>query len=242
MNFSANIKLMRQRKRVSQEEAAQQLGVKRTSLTGYEKGTSYPSYMVLVKISNYYNISLDILLKEDLTSFSEYKLSELDRSGIDVQGKYLRVLTSTVGTDNEENIELVPHKAKAGYTAGYQDPEYINELATFRIPFLDQQKKYRTFQISGDSMPPVADGAWVTGEFVQNWQEVKNGYPYIVVTKDDGIVFKILYNKLKENGSFLLCSTNMLYQPYEVEIENIIEVWSFTHFLSSDLPVYRIKK
>lgn len=241
MYFSSNIKLLRNRKGRSQEEVANSLGVKRTSLTGYEKGTSAPPLNLLIDMSNYYKVSLDVLLKEDLTSYSEFKMGQLERSEIDVQGKNLRVLASTIGVDNEENIELVPKKAKAGYTEGHRDPDFINVLSTFRMPFLDRSKKYRTFQITGDSMPPVADGSWVTGEYIQNWEYIRDGYPYIIVTKDDGIVFKIVYNRLKEKGKLLLCSTNTFYEPYEVIVENILEVWSFTHFISSEMPVNRFK-
>ena len=89
-------------------------------------------------------------------------------------------------------------------------------------------------------MPPVTEGSWVTGEFIQNWKHIRDGYPYIVVTKDDGIVFKIAYNRL-EKGKLLLCSTNTFYEPYEVIVENVLEVWSFTHFISSEMPVNRYK-
>jgi SOS-response transcriptional repressor LexA len=104
------------------------------------------------------------------------------------------------------------------------------------MPFLAKDRKYRTFQISGDSMPPVNDGSWVTGEYVQNWQTIRDGQPYIVVTKDDGIVFKVVYNQLKEKGTLLLCSTNPLYAPYEVPVTNVLEVWKFVHFISNELP------
>ncbi len=241
MFFSSNIKLLRNRKGISQAEVATALGIKRTTLTGYEKGTSSPSLKGVLAFADYYVISLDILLKEDLQSYSESKLSQLDRRELDVSGSNLRVLATTIGEDNEENIELVPKKAKAGYTEGHRDPDFINVLSTFRMPFLDRNKKYRTFQISGDSMPPVADGSWVTGDFVQNWEHIRDGYPYIIVTKDDGIVFKIVYNRIQENGKLLLCSTNTFYQPYEVIIENVLEIWSFTHFISSEMPVNRYK-
>jgi hypothetical protein len=85
-------------------------------------------------------------------------------------------------------------------------------------------------------MPPVADGSWVTGEYVQNWQTIRDGQPYIVVTKDDGIVFKVAYNQLKEKGTLLLCSTNPLYAPYEVPVTNVLEIWKFVHFISAELP------
>lgn len=241
MYFSSNIKILRKRKGLSQEEVASSLGIKRTSLTGYEKGTSAPPLKTLIELSEYYQISLDIILKEDLQAYPESKLSELDRRALDIEGSNLRVLATTIGEDNEENIELVPKKAKAGYTEGYRDPDFISILSTFRMPFLDRNKKYRTFQITGDSMPPVANGSWVTAEFLQNWEYIRDGYPYIIVTKEDGIVFKIVYNRLKEKRTLLLCSTNTFYEPYEVEVENVLEVWSFTHFISSEMPVNRFK-
>jgi hypothetical protein len=85
-------------------------------------------------------------------------------------------------------------------------------------------------------MPPVAEGSWVTGEYVQNWQTLRDGQPYIVVTKEDGVVFKVVYNQLKEKGTLLLCSTNPLYSPYEVGVNTVLEIWKFVHFISSELP------
>ncbi|MCB0814554.1 MAG: hypothetical protein KDB87_15515, partial [Flavobacteriales bacterium] len=60
--------------------------------------------------------------------------------------------------------------------------------------------------------------------------------PYIVVTKEEGIVFKVVYDQLKEKGSLLLCSTNPLYQPYEVPVGEVLEVWKFVHYISPELP------
>ena len=235
--FGSNIKLLRQRRGRSQEETSIALDVKRSSWSGYENGSAEPPFDLLVKISNYYKVSIDKLLKEDLTKLGEHALSTLERGGdLDLAGKRLRVLTTTVDQEDRENVELVPEKAKAGYAAGYADPEYISILPTFQMPFLSRDRKYRTFQISGDSMPPVADGSWVTGEYVQNWQSIRDGQPYIVVTKEDGIVFKVLYNQLKDKGTLLLCSTNPIYSPYEVEVSQVLEIWKFVHFISAELP------
>ena len=131
---------------------------------------------------------------------------------------------------------MVHVKAKAGYTAGYGDPDFISVLPTFNLPFLDKNKKFRTFQISGDSMPPVADKSWVTGEYVQNWRTLKDGYPYLVVTENDGVVFKIIYDQLEKNQTLLLCSTNPIYEPYEININEVHEIWKFVNFISNELP------
>ena len=235
--FGANIKLLRARRGRSQEETAIALDVKRSSWSGYENGSAEPNLDLLIRISEYFKISVDKLVKHDLTALSESQLGILERGGdVDMSGKRLRVLATTVDRNDRENIELVPEKARAGYALGYADPEYIGVLPTFQMPFLGRDRKYRTFLISGDSMPPVGEGSWVTGEYVQNWHTVRDAQPYIIVTKEDGIVFKVVYNKLKEKGTLLLCSTNPIYPPYEVEVGNVLEVWKFVHFISQELP------
>lgn len=235
--FGSNVKLLRGRRGRSQEEVAIALDVKRSSWSGYENGSAEPSLELLVRVSEYFKVSIDKLLKHDLSALSESQLSTLEKGwDIDLSGKRLRVLATTVDSQDRENIELVPEKAKAGYAAGYADPEYISVLPAFQMPFLSRDKKYRTFPISGDSMPPVGDGSWVTGEYVQNWQTIRDGQPYIIVTKEDGIVFKVVYSHLKEKGTLLLCSTNPMYAPYEVNIGDVLEIWKFVHFISHELP------
>ncbi len=236
--FGKNTQLLRKRKNRSQEEMATALGITRTSLSGYELGNNQPPYELLIAISDYFKVPVDVLLRTSLAKMSEFKLSELER-GYDhahITGSQLRVLATTTDSNNTENTELVPVKAKAGYTRGYADPDYIKVLPAFSLPFLSRERKYRTFPISGDSMPPVADGSWVTGEYLQNWNHIKNGLPYIIVTADEGIVFKMVHNHIKDKGSLLLCSTNPLYKPYEIAVSDVLEVWKFVHFISSELP------
>lgn len=235
--FGPNLKLLRARRGRSQEEVAIGLDVKRSSWSGYENGSAEPPLDLLVRISNYFRVSVDRLLKDDLNGLSESQLGILERGGdVDLSGRRLRVLATTVNSEDRENIEMVNVKAKAGYALGYADPEYISVLPTFQMPFLSRDRKYRTFQISGDSMPPVGEGSWVTGEYVQNWQTIRDGQPYIIVTKEDGIVFKVVYNQIKNSGNLLLCSTNPAYPPYEVPITEVLEVWKFVHFISHELP------
>ncbi|HLP12094.1 MAG TPA: helix-turn-helix domain-containing protein [Flavobacteriales bacterium] len=237
MYFAHNIKLLRSRKKASQEEASQALELPRSTYSGYENETAEPSLSTLVKIANYYNISLDKIVKTDLSKIADLSLKEIENGyDIDLTGNKLRVLATTVDSADQENIELVPESAKAGYTAGFADPDFIKVLPTFQLPFLSREKKYRTFPVSGDSMPPVIHGSYVTGEYVQNWLTVKSGFPYIIITKNDGIVFKIVYNKLKENNKLHLVSTNPFYEPYDMDVREVVEIWKFVNYISSELP------
>jgi len=237
MYFASNIKFLRKRKGRTQDDVAAALYLKRSTLSGYENGVAQPGIDVLVSFSGYYNMSIDTLLKIDIAKLSESQLGELER-GYDayVKGSNLRVLATTVNSGNRENIELVTEKAKAGYTTGYADPEFIGELPVFHLPFLSDKRKYRTFQLKGDSMFPIPDGSWVTGEFIQDWTELMSGKAYIVFTLDDGIVFKIVENNIRKNGRLTLFSLNPLYEPYEIHIKEVKEIWKFVNYISSELP------
>jgi len=237
MYFSKNLQLLRRRRGRSQADLSSLLQMKRTSLSGYELGTSFPNYETLILISDFFVISIDKLLKVDLSSVSELQLSELEKGyDIDLTGSKLRVLATTVDRYNDDNIEVVNVSAKAGYRSGYADPDFIKVLPTFQLPFLNKNRKFRTFQISGDSMPPVSDGSFVTAEYLTNWTLIKNGFPYIVLTKDDGVVFKNVFNRMEENKSLLLCSTNPEYEPYSIDISQILEIWKFVNYIDSSPP------
>jgi transcriptional regulator with XRE-family HTH domain len=122
MYFTSNIKFLRKRKGRTQDEVAAALNLKRSTLSGYENGIAQPGIDILVSFSGYFNMSIDTLLKIDMTRLSESQLGELER-GYDayIKGSNLRVLVTTVNPENRENIELVAEKAKAGYTTGYAD-------------------------------------------------------------------------------------------------------------------------
>ena len=237
MHFSKNLKLLRKRRGKTQDELAGILGMKRPTLGGYENNVSEPGIDTLLKFSAYFRIAVDTLLKVDLSALSTSQLYQLEHGqDIFISGGSLRVLATTVNKKNEENIELVPEKARAGYTNGFADPEYIGELPVFQLPFLSPNKKYRTFQLNGDSMLPIPDKSWVTGEFVQDWQFVPNGEACIILTINDGIVFKIVENKITDEGILVLYSLNPLYDPFIVDVKDIREIWRFAHYISAELP------
>lgn len=237
MYFDSNIKLLRKRRNLTQDEVAEQLQIKRPTLSGYENRVAQPGLDILLLFSAYYHMAVDTLLKVDLSKLSETQLRQLEE-GEDVflRGGNLRVLASTVDSKNRENIELVPLKAQAGYTNGFSDPEYIRELQVFQLPFLSGDKKYRTFQLQGDSMLPIPEKAWVTGEFMVDWNEIKTGEACIVLTLDEGIVFKIIENRIAEEGKIILYSLNPLYEPFSIHVNGIREIWKFTHFISHEIP------
>ena len=226
MYFAKNLKFLRTRRHKSQMDLAAELELTRTTVSGYEKNVQ-PPFKVLIRISEYFNVSLDALIKYRLEALSEFQLSQIEKGfEVDVTGNKLRMLTISVDSQGDENIEMVPVKAQAGYTNSYGDMDFIAALPKFKLPFLPKNKTYRSFQIQGDSMLPVKEGSWVTCSFVEDWTAIKDGKACIVVTKDEGIVFKVVYKKL-EDRYLLLVSNNHEYSPYKISLAQILEIWQF---------------
>jgi transcriptional regulator with XRE-family HTH domain len=237
--LASNIKFLRNKKNKSQEVLAELLGMTRAKINSYENGirSNMPNED-LIAVADYFKISVDALLKHDLSKLGEYKLKQL-QAGNDVYitGSKLRVLATTVDANNKENIEVVPIKAKAGYAQGFFDPDYIAALPRFQMPVITTaQRKYRMFQIEGDSMLPIPDKSYVLAEYLENWNDIKDEYAYIILTKGDGIVFKLAFNQIKKFRSLKLRSLNHIYNDYEVSISDVQEVWKFVSYISNQLP------
>ncbi len=237
MYIAQNLKFLRKKKGKSQEEMAQSLGLNRSTYSGYENEVAQPSLELLLQLAQSENIPLEVLLSKQLDRFTTSEMDQLVGSWRkEASGQNLRVLTTVVNAQNEEEIELISEKVSAGYTSGYADPTYLQELPTLRLPFLSKDRKYRAFPIAGDSMPPVVHGSYVVGEFVQDWLRLPNNIPCVVVTKEDGIVFKYVQNLLQDQQILRLSSTNPLYEPFEVPVSEVLEVWRFVSYISKELP------
>ncbi|KJF44659.1 XRE family transcriptional regulator [Draconibacterium sediminis] len=235
--FGKNIKLLRKRKKRTQNEVAVAMELKRTSVNALENEISQPTVSHLQAFSKYFGIAIDTLINVDLQQLSESQFADL-QNGFDVfiRGSKLRVIATTVDSDNNDNIEFVSEKAKAGYVNCFADPEYIGKLPVFQLPFLSKEKKYRAFTIEGDSMLPIPAGSIVIGEFIQDFFNIKSNDAYIIVTRDEGIVFKVAHNNIKTERSLHLISLNKEFQSYDLPIAEVTEVWKFVCYLNTKIP------
>lgn len=59
--FSERLKELRKEKQLTQQELAEILGVKRNTYSDWENGKSEPNYKKLVKIADFFGVSLDWL-------------------------------------------------------------------------------------------------------------------------------------------------------------------------------------
>ncbi|WP_242861011.1 helix-turn-helix domain-containing protein [Clostridium scatologenes] len=62
MTFKERLKGLREDHDLTQLEVAQALNITRATLANYEQGIREPDFVLLVKIANYYDVTLDYLL------------------------------------------------------------------------------------------------------------------------------------------------------------------------------------
>jgi len=228
--LASNLKYLRRRQepKLTQERLALLLSVSPSTYGSYEEGRAEPKLDTLLQMAQIFDVTVQDLLQLDLANVISMEPSQGSQSG------RTRVLVTTVDREGVDNIEMVPVKAAAGYARGFSDPEFIQGLPTFQVPFLDARRKHRAFAITGDSMPPVPDGALVFGQFQEDWWRIKDGSLAVIVTQNDGVVFKKVYNYLKDRACLVMASTNPIYQPFVVPEEEIQEVWTFAGYFTKE--------
>jgi transcriptional regulator with XRE-family HTH domain len=227
VNLNENIRVLRKRLSFTQDQFAQQLGIKRSLIGAYEEGRAEPKLELLQKMAEVFSISVDDLIGK------EFKADAVLPDKKFIRGK--DVVVVTVDSTERDNIEFVPQKAAAGYMNGYADTEYVKELPHFNLPML-KQGTYRAFEISGDSMLPLLPGTIVIGEYVDDLRNIKSGKTYVLVTQREGIVYKRVFNYLDENGTLFLVSDNRQYAPYQLSGADVMEIWMAKAYISVQFP------
>ncbi len=231
VKINENIRFLRKQKGLTQEQFAEKIGIKRSVVGAYEEGRASPPLETLLKMADLFQITADDFISKDISKGEV--TTPVSGAGSTPQFK---VLSITVDKEDNENIELVPQKASAGYLNGYADPEYIEELPRFQLPVLPKNATYRAFEISGDSMLPLESGTIIIGQYVESTNDIKNGKTYILVTGKEGVVYKRVFNYLKDNGKLYLVSDNKAYSPYEIEGGEVLEIWEAKAFISFKFP------
>lgn len=206
-----NLRYLRKLRGWTQEEFANKLKIKRSLIGAYEEERAEPRLDVLENICSIFKLSLDELLLKDLT---------VAKNG----GSYIDKRRAMKLAAEPQVIHFVPVKAAAGYLAGYADPEFVDELNTFTLPML-AGGNYRAFEIVGDSMLPTPSGSVIVGEKIEDMEDVKTNNTYVVVSRTGGIVYKRINRNNRIKNKVTLVSDNPQYEPYQINTEDILEVW-----------------
>lgn len=159
-----------------------------------------------------------------------------------------RILTIITDNDNNEKILHVPVKAQAGYASDMLEAEFIEELPSYTLPDYNYKVgTHRSFDVAGDSMEPtLSEGDRVICSYIDHFQwesSIKNNHVYVIVTKGDVLVKRVL-NNIRRHRHLMLLSDNDFYPEIRLNVNEIREVWvvrtkitTFSHLPPDKTPV-----
>lgn len=215
-------KEIREENNFTQTEFAKLLGIN-NSTADIERGRTKLSGRVVAELLRLFGIN-------PLWIFGESNQKFLKVTTGDVSPKII-----SVNNSDKENMLLVNVKAAAGYPHNVQDVEWYQQLPAFDIPLPEfRNATYRGFQIEGDSMTPnFHSGEWVLGKAVAAIEEANDNKVYVIVLYDSVLVKKL--QKLPDSSRVRLISLNEEYDPIEISVDEIQELWQVNSKLTFNL-------
>jgi DNA-binding XRE family transcriptional regulator len=143
----------------------------------------------------------------------------------------------TIDTSGNENIVYVQVKARAGYLAGYADPEYIETLPAFKLPGYNHGT-YRLFEVDGVSMYNTLQDK---DRCIARWAQLSEGKDdrvYVIVTRTEGLLIKRCIFRLNEGK--IVCKSdnnhNGEYPPIVIDVSDVLELWYVVERWTRQLP------
>lgn len=213
---------------LTQQDAAERLGISRTALSQLESGISQPSFDTLRQAHSLFGLSYDYLLDGRNSAPPTEHLPVA--YGPDI-------ISVTVDAAAQPNIVLVPVKAHAGYATNRLLPEALRDLPAFHLPgYQFRNQTFRAFEVAGDSMEPTLhNGDTVICSLVTNYLHLWPGELYVVVLPEDVLV-KRVREVSKATEELVLASDNAYYSDIRLNLSDLAEVWRVKARITEHLP------
>lgn len=236
--FSKNLFNLRKSFNLKQDFLAQKIGISRSVLSYYESGKSEPTLSILIKLSDFFNISIDKLISDDLfdTKSSDFNIDlfSIDNLKIDLEYKkqcYIeekeilnRICTIDIPRKIEEIDRLLSYLNKDKVInfkeVNKSNEEYTDELVP-NIIDLNSSKKEQIYREIKDFGPIPAGKISLTYEdnmeFVSIPEDNLNsskGY-YVLHISGDSM------NKLYKDGEIILVENTSCVTPGDIVIARV---------------------
>ncbi|MFT4062876.1 MAG: LexA family transcriptional regulator [Edaphocola sp.] len=251
-----NLRFLRKKKGVTQADIHDSIGFVKNTWSNWENAKSQPSIENIIIISQYFDISIEKLISEDLNNVENPNKSRNQKNVV------INVVHDVVNHPKKEAVyvpaedaggmgfvaETVPvmhplsnvfdfeGAASAGSALSLLREDKYRVAPTLYMPWLGPGTHVRT-PVSGDSMhSTIKDGDRAVSTLLHSPNDIRAGYIYLVVDKEDGLVYKRLY---PEGGGMLdLVSDNEVYKPYKRHLDDILAIFRVREITSTDLRPY----
>lgn len=200
--LSLNIKNLKDRENLSEEDFGKKFGLNRGAIQSYIADKAKPKIETLQKISEMYNISIDDLLNRDINEPND--VIELNES-IPTYGREVPFWNLPV-TAGRSIRDVIGASKPDGFISGLPGVDITENI----LP------------VTGTSMEPeINPGALIGVRLINNWETLNTERIYLIITSDDRMIKRIEHDV--ENEDILWCvSPN--YPRFKIYKSDIIEI------------------
>jgi len=221
--FGKNIKKIRVAKNISQTAFADLFKLTRASIGAYEEGRAEARIDNIIEIADYFQLSLDQLLKNELTINDIYHIAAITQ----------KIESKKTNRQPEIEIPLVKIIEQARFKQNFSSPEYIEGLQNIKLPGLI--KNSIAFEFS-DSLEPNMYSGLRNGDLVIAQR--------IVYNKIDQIIKNQLYIVLTNTELFISridsnLSHNLVFDAKNLSLsdDSIKAIWTVYQIISNKIPM-----
>lgn len=224
--FGKNIKKIRGVKGLSQQAFAELFALKRATLGAYEEGRSEPKIETIIKIANYFSISIDKMLTCELTVNELLRFKE-----------NLAVEPTVVYKEVFAKVPCITDAFKKDYVSLYNKENFIADLPFLSLP-IDIDKNFRAYTVTNLEMTNHNKGLYpkdvVVGErlLIEEVQKVADG-TLVLILIDDELVLRRLYIN---DDQLVLRAEHSNIEDKRYNIDRLKEVWVIKHVFLKRLP------
>ncbi len=226
--FGKNIKKIRGVKGVSQQAFAELFDLKRATLGAYEEGRSEPKIETIIKIANYFSISIDDLLVAELTVNSLLKF----KGDLTLQAEKIE-------KEQFATIPCITEKNSNDYLKFYNKENFIDDLPSIQLP-INIEKKFRAFTVVNLEITNHDKGLFpndvVVGEFVplNIIKKLNNGELALVLVNDELVLRRLYITK----NEVVLRADHKNIEDKQYKFSDIKELWKVRYVFYKRVPEF----
>ncbi len=224
--FGKNIKKIRSVKNLSQQRFADLFDLKRATLGAYEEGRSEPKIENIIRVANYFSISIDDILTRELTVNELLKFKD----GYATE-------TTTFTKEVFPSVPCITESNREEYISEYSKPSFIKNMCALHLP-LQKDKQYRAYQMNSLEMTSGDKGFYpndiIIGEYfaLENLDNLQNGTLILCLVANKLILRRAYF----VHNEIVLKAEHKNIEDKRFSISEIKEIWLAKYSFFKRIP------
>ncbi|MDT0538431.1 helix-turn-helix transcriptional regulator [Croceitalea sp. P059] len=224
--FGKNIKKIRSVQNLSQQDFSKIFDLKRATLGAYEEQRSEPKIETIIKIANYFSISIDDLLTNELT------VNELLKFKADFTTNTAKVPKNVFPIISCVTAALVPE-----YPSSFQDDGFMKSLPKLQLP-VSHPEVSLAFEVQNLEMTHLDRGFYPKDVIIgckvaqKDFKNLDKG-SYCVLVTDENLIFR---RSFFSSHQVTLKTEHKNIEDITMPISSIKQLWHIRHVFCNQIP------